>query len=109
MYHVRYYVVMGRNSYVVTRNSSGIFFRMVECGRSRPFEVSLVLSADAFARTSAIAATTAAFRMVEMRAATRFRDPTLTRLTRPSFRPFLSSYKNSYPHIERSECSGVSV
>ena len=58
---------------------------MIECGRYRPFEVSLVLSADAFARTSAIAATTAAFRMVEMRAATRFRDPTLTRLTRPSF------------------------
>ena len=45
---------------------------------------------DPFAtcRNSAIAATTAAFRMVEMRAATRFRDPTLTRLTRPSFRPF---------------------
>ena len=72
---------------------------MIQCGRYRPFEDSLVLSAEAFARTSAIAATTAVtppFRMVEERAATRFRDPTLTRLTRPSFRPFLSSYKNSY-------------
>ena len=75
---------------------------MIQCGRYRPFEDSLVLSAEAFARTSAIAATTAvttAFRMVEERAATRFRDPTLTRLTRPSFRPFLSSYKNSYMYM----------
>ena len=42
-----------------------------------------LLGIHAFARTSAIAATTGAFRMVEMRAATRFRDPILTRLTRP--------------------------